>query len=166
MNPRTRFAQPHDLAGVLALYRVLRPHDPVLPQAAADAKWAELLARDDIRLVVAQAEQGSVFAQVGNQDALANAPQLGATCMIALVPNLATAGQPFAVIEHVVTLPECRGQGLGRAVMQHALDFAWARGCYKVMLLSGAQRVDAHRLYEGLGFRGDVERGFVAKRPV
>ena len=44
-----------------------------------------------------------------------------------------------------------------------ALDRAWARGCYKVILLSGVQRTDAHRPYESVGFRGDIERGFVAK---
>jgi len=31
------------------------------------------------------------------------------------------------------------------------------------MLLSGAQRKEAHKLYESVGFDGDVERGFVAK---
>jgi hypothetical protein len=31
------------------------------------------------------------------------------------------------------------------------------------MLLSGVQREEAHALYESLGFRGDIERGFVIK---
>ena len=83
--------------------------------------------------------------------------------MIALIANLASEGRPFAVIEHVVTLAEFRGRGLARATMQRALDFAWSRNCCKVMLLSGMLRPEAHRLYETLGFRGDVERGFVIK---
>ena len=65
--------------------------------------------------------------------------------------------------EHVVTLPEFRGQGLARQVMAQALDFAWSRDCCKVMLLSGARRAEAHKLYAALGFDGDVERGFVIK---
>ena len=77
--------------------------------------------------------------------------------------DLASGGRPFALIEHVVTLPPYRGQGLDRATMQYALDFAWSLHCCKVMLLSGVQRPEAHRLYESLGFRGDVERGFVVK---
>ena len=85
------------------------------------------------------------------------------TCMLAVVPNLASGGSPFGVIEHVVTLPQYRRRGLGRTVLQFALNRAWAQGCYKVILLSGAQRADAHKLYESVGFRGDVERGFVAK---
>lgn len=38
--------------------------------------------------------------------------------------------------------------------------------CHKVVLLSGAQRIDAHRLYEKVGFNGCAERGFVIKAPI
>jgi hypothetical protein len=34
------------------------------------------------------------------------------------------------------------------------------------MLLSGAQRGQAHRLYARLGFDGESERGYVIKRPI
>lgn len=146
-DPIIRFAQPDDLAGMLKLYRELRPLDPVLPPKIAASRWADVLADANIRVVVAEVDG-----------------QLAATCMIALVPNLASGGRPFAIIEHVVTLASHRGRGLARAVLQQALDFAWSRDACKVMLLSGAQRAEAHRLYESVGFRGDVERGFVAKR--
>ena len=86
-----------------------------------------------------------------------------ATCMLAIVPNLASGARPFGVVEHVVTLPQFRRQGLARLVLQFALDLAWSKNCYKVILLSGAQRTEAHRLYESVGFQGDIERGFVAK---
>jgi GNAT superfamily N-acetyltransferase len=145
-RPVVRFAGHGDLGGVLELYRELRPHDPVLSAQEASAAWGELLAQPHIRVIVAEWEEC-----------------LASTCMIALVANLASAGRPFAVIEHVVTLPQYRGHGLARATMQYALDFAWSRNCCKVVLLSGMQRPAAHRLYESLGFRGDVERGFVIK---
>jgi GNAT superfamily N-acetyltransferase len=144
-----RFAEYRDLGGVQRLYKELRPQDPDLAAHHADALWRELLAQPHIRVVVAEA--GGCLAS---------------TCMIATIANLASEGRPFAVIEHVVTLVEFRGQGLARATMQHALDFAWSRNCCKVMLLSGMLRPEAHRLYEALGFRGDVERGFVIKPKV
>jgi GNAT superfamily N-acetyltransferase len=141
-----RFAEYRDLSGVQHLYKELRPQDPDLTADHADTLWRELLAQPQIRVVVAEAEGC-----------------LASTCMIALIANLASGGRPFAVIEHVVTLPQFRGRGLARVTMQYALDFAWSRNCCKVMLLSGMQRPDAHRLYETLGFRGDIERGFVIK---
>jgi GNAT superfamily N-acetyltransferase len=146
MNILVRFAEYRDLSGVLHLYKELRPHDPELAAHKADTLWRELLAQPHIRVIVTEA-QG----------------RLASTCMIALITNLASDGRPFAVIEHVVTLPPFRGRGLARATMQYALDFAWSRNCCKVILLSGMQRGDAHRLYESLGFRGDAERGFVIK---
>jgi GNAT superfamily N-acetyltransferase len=141
-----RFAEFNDLPGLLTLYKELRPHDPELAAEQAEARWRELLAQSHIRVVVAESEGG-----------------LGSTCMIALVTNLASGGRPFGVIEHVVTLPQFRGRGLARRTVQHALDFAWSQNCCKVMLLSGMQRAEAHALYESLGFRGDIERGFVIK---
>ncbi len=135
-----------DLSGILALYRELRPHDTVLPESIAQARLAELVARPDIHLFVCDADG-----------------TLAATCMLAIIPNLATAARPFGVIEHVVTLQAHRRRGYAQQVMQHALAHAWSKGCYKVMLLSGAQRPEAHRFYQALGFDGDVERGFVVK---
>ena len=146
MESAVRFAEFRDLQGLLALYQVLRPHDPELGAEQAEARWRELLAQSHIRVVVAE-----------------NAGKVVSTCMIALVTNLTSGGRPFGLIEHVVTLPQFRGRGLARATLQHALDFAWSQSCCKVMLLSGMQRGEAHALYESLGFRGDVERGFVIK---
>jgi GNAT superfamily N-acetyltransferase len=83
--------------------------------------------------------------------------------MLAIIPNLANGARPFGIIEHVVTLSSERRRGYARLVLEHALDLAWARSCYKVLLLSGAKRTEAHELYESVGFAGDVARGFVAK---
>ena len=144
--PVAREARAEDLDGVLTLYRELRPNDPEMPREAARKAFAALLAREDIDFVVCEADGVLV-----------------ATCMLAAVPNLANAARPFGVIEHVVTLSTHRKRGYGRLVLERALVRAWARGCCKVMLLSGAQRGEAHKLYESVGFNGDAERGFVAK---
>jgi GNAT superfamily N-acetyltransferase len=140
-----RLARTADLEGLRALYRELRPGDPAISPAALE----RVLADPGLSLVVCE-----------------SAGRLGATCMLAVVRNLAQGGRPFGVIEHVVTLSALRRQGLAREALAHALALAWAKGCYKVMLLSGAERAEAHRLYESVGFRADVERGFVAKPPL
>ena len=139
-----RLAQSGDVDGILALYRELRPGDPDLPEPKALLR--KILSNPDLALIVCECDNA-----------------LTATCMLAMVPNLASGGRPFGVLEHVVTLNRFRRRGFGRAVLEFALEIAWSRNCYKVILLSGMQRSEAHALYESLGFRGDVERGFVTK---
>jgi GNAT superfamily N-acetyltransferase len=146
MRPFVRLAEPGDLVGILALYRELRPNDPELSRAEGNSAITRILSDGNIHLVVCEHAGG-----------------LASTCMLAMIQNLASGARPFGVIEHVVTLSEFRRQSLARLVLQFALDLAWSKNCYKVVLLSGAQRSEAHQLYESVGFRGDVERGFVAK---
>jgi len=140
----TRLAQSADVNGILTLYRELRPGDPELPEPKP--LLSKILSNPDLALVVCECDD-----------------TLAATCMLAIVPNLASGGRPFGVLEHVVTLNRFRRRGFARAVLQFALEIAWSRNCYKVILLSGIQRREAHAMYESVGFRGDVERGFVAK---
>jgi GNAT superfamily N-acetyltransferase len=146
MNPVLRAARVEDLEGVLTLYRQLRPNDPALSPEVALAAFTDLVVRKDIDIVVCEVDE-----------------HLVATCMLATIPNLTHGARPFGVIEHVVTLSSYRRHGFARLVLEHALANAWSRGCCKVVLLSGAQRAEAHKLYESVGFVGDAERGFVAK---
>jgi GNAT superfamily N-acetyltransferase len=141
-----RLATTTDLPGVLALYRQLRPNDPELSKSETKAAFDRVLSDKSLGLVVCEQEN-----------------VLAATCMLAVIQNLANGARPFGVIEHVVTLPQFRQRGLAHKVLRYALDLAWSKRCYKVMLLSGAHRAEAHRLYESAGFDGDVERGYVAK---
>lgn len=141
-----RAARPADLHALLGLYRELRPNDPQMPLEAAQSLWQRILAEPRSRVFVAE-----------------HAGALASTCMLAYAESLAHAGKPFAVMEHVVTAEALRGRGIGRALVAHALAYAWTQNCYKVMLLSGAQRSEAHRVYLALGFDGDAERGFVVK---
>lgn len=146
MSRLIRLARYEDLASLQSLYIELRPQDPVLPPDEAARCWKALLDQPHVKLIVADHDG-----------------RLVSTCMLAFIPNFASLGRPIGFIEHVITLSEFRGQGFARAVLRHALDLAWAQNSCKVVLLSGAQRVEAHRLYESLGFRGDIERGFVVK---
>ena len=148
-SPMTaRRAREGDLHAVLALYRELRPHDPVLTAQEASRLWARV---HDV--------PGSTIMVCEHQGRIA------ATCMLATIANLASGGRPIGFIEHVITTAPLRGQGLAEACLRFAVDEAWRQGCCKVVLLSGAQRPQAHRLYQRIGFDGDVERGFVIKRP-
>jgi len=66
--------------------------------------------------------------------------------------NLAKRGQKSATVEDVTVATKYRGRGIGRAMMQHALQLAKDARCYKLALSSNLSREDAHAFYEGLGF--------------
>jgi GNAT superfamily N-acetyltransferase len=83
------------------------------------------------------------------------------TVLICLCADAMYARQPFAVVENLVVDQECRGNGIGHALLREAERFCLSRSCSKMMLLSSASRADAHRFFEQVGFRGDRKRGFV-----
>jgi GNAT superfamily N-acetyltransferase len=58
-------------------------------------------------------------------------------------------------VDDLSTLPEARGRGYGRALLDWALDEARRLGCAELHLDSGVgpEREDAHRLYFNAGMR-------------
>lgn len=86
-----------------------------------------------------------------------------ASCWSAFMPNLTHHGRSICFIENVITDAAYRRQGLGRRVIEMAVQDARVSGCYMVCLLSNARRTEAHKFYEKLGFSGDAKRGFIMK---
>ena len=74
------------------------------------------------------------------------------TLQLTLLPGLARVGALRAQVEAVRVARDERGSGLGRVLLQWAVDEARRRGCALVQLTSDGSRVDAHRFYERLGF--------------
>lgn len=138
-----REAQRSDLKEILNLYEQLNPGEAPLSLKDADRIWDEVEQNRYIRYFVAE-ERG----------------ELASTCNICIVPNLTRGGRPYAIIENVVTSSVFRKRGIGRKIMQMAIDFAIKHNCYKVILLSGAARTEAHAFYESLGFSGTAKKGF------
>jgi len=66
--------------------------------------------------------------------------------------NLGHLGALSAIVEDVAVAPGLQGQGIGKAMMQFALELCRDKGCYKLMLSSNAKRERAHAFYESLGF--------------
>jgi GNAT superfamily N-acetyltransferase len=144
-----RQATEGDLDGLLALYTHLSPNDaPLPPRTQVIELWKEIVANPMLTYFVAEQEG-----------------KLIATCNLAIVPNLTRGARPFGVIENVITHPDFRRQGLATQVLEHAIDTARQAGCYKVMLLSGASRKEAHALYEKAGFSKDTKLGFDLRLP-
>ncbi|WP_353946861.1 GNAT family N-acetyltransferase [Streptomyces sp. HUAS MG91] len=68
------------------------------------------------------------------------------------IPGLGKGGAERALIEAVRIRADRRSGGLGRILMERAIERARARGCRLVQLTSNKQRENAHRFYAGLGF--------------
>lgn len=134
-----------ELPALLHLYAHLHSNDPVLPLDQAAEIW-KLMARPN------QCVYGACWES-----------ELVATCTLIVIPNLTRGGRPYGLIENVVTHPDYRRRGYATAVLKHALEAAWGRGCYKAMLLTGSRNEDTLRFYESAGFQRGVKTGFVAR---
>ena len=95
-----------------------------------------LLERPGNRIVIAENEQGE---RVG-------------LLWFGINRNLIT-GEEEAWVYNVSVVPEYRGQGLGRKLMEHAEGLARAGGFPILGLMGAAHNDGARRLYERLSFR-------------
>lgn len=114
---------------------------------ALNRVWLEqhnLLEDGDLKHL--QHPEESILAPGGEIFFAVRADQVVGTC--AVIPR-----QPGEVelIKLTVT-DQVRGQGIGRRLTEHAIDWARRRGAAKVVLVSATPLKDALRLYERLGF--------------
>ena len=131
-----RVATQRDLPELLELYHQLDPEDsPVLPLAEAEKIFETINKYPDYQVYVARR----------------HGKTLG-TFALLIVDNLAHLGARYGIVEDVVVTAEWRGMGIGRQMMQFAIQKCHAAGCYKLVLSSNKKRTDAHRFYKKLGF--------------
>ncbi len=70
----------------------------------------------------------------------------------------------FAVMRRFVVHPEHRGRGIGRKLMNYALDEAVRLGCNAVELSVNPSKGRPHRFYESLGFTDDRVEVIMVKK--
>jgi GNAT superfamily N-acetyltransferase len=143
--PVIRTIHETELPALLELYHHLHRSDPVLE---TDDKTISLW-----KAILKDPRQHYLTAEVEGQ--------LVASCVLIIIPNLTRGGRPYGLIENVVTHSDFRRQGLGTALLRHALDLAWASSCYKVMLLTGRKDEETIRFYEKAGFKAGIKTGFI-----
>jgi len=81
-----------------------------------------------------------------------DADEVVAVLQLSFLPNLTYRGSWRAQIEGVRVVASQRGKGLGRRMMQAAIEQARERGCAMVQLTTDTARPAALAFYEGLGF--------------
>src|SRR3984893_19547306 len=88
------------LASLHELYRLAEVSSSAEPIERAEQIWLEMLSHNGVEVFVSTVEA-----------------QIVATCMLITAPNLLRGGRRHGFLENVVTHPEFRGQGHGRAVV-------------------------------------------------
>ena len=76
------------------------------------------------------------------------------TLQITFTPSISFQGGKRATVESVRVDEKYRGQGIGKELMKWAINRAREENCVAVQLTTNAERKDAHRFYENLGFKG------------
>ena len=135
-----------DLPQLLALYLHLDPADRFPTLDVAERRFEEL-----------QNYRGSAIF-IGVLDGA-----VIASCTLIVIPNLTRGGQPYGLIENVVTHSAFRGRGFGKQVLQAAVAAAWQVDCYKVMLMTGSKRPSTLAFYASAGFE-QSKTGFQVRR--
>lgn len=76
------------------------------------------------------------------------------TLQITFTPSISFQGGKRATVESVRVDEKYRGRGIGRELMLWAIERAKKENCFAVQLTTNAERQNAHRFYENLGFKG------------
>ncbi len=131
-----REATEEDIPAILDLYRTsgIEGETAFTPDEAL-AHLASLKRYPYLRIFVAETGQ-----------------TVAGTYELLIMDNLAKHGRKSGIVEAVAVHPDHQGRGVGRAMMQHALEQCRRAQCYKLTLSSNLKRDGAHRFYEALGF--------------
>jgi ribosomal protein S18 acetylase RimI-like enzyme len=143
-----RPARTADLSSLLELFAASEVSPIIQPFERAEKVWRETLERPGVYVFIS--EEGS---------------RVVATCMLVTAPNLLRQGRCHGFLENVVTHPDFRGRGHGRAVVTAALERAWGAECHHVLMQSGRSDPRVQRFYERLGFLPGRRTAYVAPRP-
>lgn len=61
--------------------------------------------------------------------------------------------EPYGFLENVYVEKEFRKQGVGRKLIEKAIEEAKEQGCYKLLGTSRHSNIEAHKFYERFGFK-------------
>jgi ribosomal protein S18 acetylase RimI-like enzyme len=70
---------------------------------------------------------------------------------------------PFLVIEDMIVDKQFRRKGIGKKLMNELDTIAKLNGCNQIILVTGEDRLEAHKFYEKLGFEAGKHKGYKKK---
>jgi len=129
-----------DLSGILKLYNQLNNSNTVsFTIKEADKIWKKI-EKSNIKYFLAK-EKSKILG----------------SCYICIIPNLTYNGKSIGFIENLIVNETNRGRGIGKKLMEMAIEYARENDCYKVVLQSGLNREEAHLFYNKMGFNGKTK---------
>ena len=132
-----RVALEADLPSILSLYGQPDFDNGVVADLSDAQDFLAMIGRyPDYRIYVAENESGVI-----------------GVYSLLIMDKLAHKRTPSAILEDIVVATSRQRQGVGKALVAHAMNMARSKGCYKLVLSSNARRTDAHRFYDQLGFQ-------------
>ena len=126
-------------------------YETPLPESYIKA-FEEIEADKNNELIVALVSEPPAVAG-GLTEQIASETIVG-TLQITFTPSISFQGGKRATVESVRVDEKYRGQGIGKELMLWAIERARRENCFAVQLTTNAERANAHRFYENLGFRG------------
>jgi len=135
-------AKKEHLPMILELYKQLLPEEIPLDINSANKIW-EQIEKNDIKYFIA-IENNKIIS----------------SCYLAIIPNLTRNGKSNGFIENVITDEEYRKKGIGKKVIEMAIEYGKQNNCYKIILQSSYKRKENHIFYTQCGFDGDSKRAF------
>ena len=135
-------AKKEHLPMILELYKQLAPEECPIDIVTANKIWEEI-EKNQIKYFIA-----------------IDGDRVVSSCYLAIIPNLTRNGRLNGFIENVITDTQYRKRGIGKKVIEMAIDYGKQNNCYKIVLLSGYKRKENHIFYEKCGFDGDSKRAF------
>lgn len=135
-------ARKEHLPLILELYKQLIPEEIPIDIKTANEIW-EKIENSGIKYFIA-IENGIIIS----------------SCYLAIMPNLTRNGKSISFIENVITDEKYRKKGIGKKVIEMAIEYGKQNNCYKIILQSSYKRKENHIFYEKCGFDGDSKRAF------
>lgn len=135
MKITSKVATKADLQTILNIYLRSNLDKAILDLENAKEIFKRMLQYPDYKIYILEADNQAV-----------------GTFALLIMDNLGHLGTPSAVVEDVAVIAEYQGKGIGKKMMELAMQIAKEKGCYKLTLSSNLRREAAHAFYESLGF--------------
>jgi GNAT superfamily N-acetyltransferase len=137
MNIQVRAATETDLPAILEIYS--QPQidgERTLSVKKAKARLQRMADYPDYSLYVAVAEQIVI-----------------GTFALLIMDNIVHFGARSGVLEAIGVAPSWQRSGVGKVMIEFALEKCRQKGCYKLAVSADLKRLGAHEFYRSLGFR-------------